>query len=358
MIAYTIVQHGQPLERVERETPKPTGTEVLMRITHCGVCHSDLHLWNGYFDLGGGKRFYVKDRGVLLPHTLGHEPLGTVEALGPRARGVRIGAKRLVYPWIGCGACAACGAGRETQCLKHRFIGISKPGGYATHLLVPHPQYLLDPGGIDDGFAATLACAGLTAQSAINKLPKLGAKDWIAVLGCGGLGLMALSILRAAGRRNVIACDVDAEKLAAAKTLGARHALDTRPPDAVQQLMALARGNLVAALDFVGLPATANLALPALARGGRYIICGLFGGEITLSLAPLAQRGIALIGSYVGSLAELKQVLALAKRGKLKPTPVETRPAAAINRTLVELDAGRILGRVVLSLEAETAALR
>lgn len=355
MISYDIIEHGQPLQRSLKDTPLPKGTEVLVRITRCGVCHSDLHIWDGYFDLGGGKRFYVKERGCVPPFTMGHEPFGVVAAVGPRARGVKVGAKRLVYPWIGCGQCSVCQAEQDNYCLKQRFIGVSRPGGYGTHVLVPHPKYLIDIAGVDEAFAATLACSGLTAQSAINKIPKLGPKDWVAVLGCGGLGLVALSILRATGHRNIIACDVDPAKLAAAQKLGAKRVLDTGVPEAAQRLAALAEGSLKAAIDFVGLPATVSLGIGALAKGGRLILCGLFGGEITLPLPPMAQRAIALMGSYVGNLAELKQVVALAKKGRLKPMPIETRPIAEVNRTLDELKAGRILGRVVLNLEHETA---
>ena len=101
MISYQVIEHGKPLQKVVHETPKPQGSEVLVRITRSGVCHSDLHIWDGYFDWGGGKRFYVKDRGCIPPFTMGHEPFGVVEALGPRAKGVKVGQKRLVFPWIG-----------------------------------------------------------------------------------------------------------------------------------------------------------------------------------------------------------------------------------------------------------------
>ena len=113
MISYQIVEHGQPLQKKVFDTPKPQGTEVLVRVTRSGVCHSDLHIWEGYFDLGGGKRFYVKERGCVPPFTLGHEPFGIVEALGPKAKGVKVGQKRLVHPWIGCGKCAVCKAGHD-----------------------------------------------------------------------------------------------------------------------------------------------------------------------------------------------------------------------------------------------------
>ena len=355
MQSWQIIEHGKPLQRVLSETPKPRGTEVLVRVTRSGVCHSDLHIWDGYFDWGGGKRFYVKDRGCVPPFTIGHEPFGVVEALGPRAKGVKVGQKRIVFPWIGCGQCAVCKDGFDNYCMSQRFIGVMRPGAYSTHLLVPHPKYLVDSSGIDDSFAATLACSGLTAHSAIGKLPKLNARDWVAVLGCGGLGLIAVSILKARGIRNVIACDVDESKLAAATKLGAKKVLDTRAADSAQKLQALAGGYLAAAIDFVGMPATHAVAYPALRKGGRYIVCGLFGGEITMPLPPIAQRAVAVMGSYVGNLQELKEVVALARRKKLKPLPISTRPGSDVNAILEDLKAGKVLGRVVLDFERAEA---
>lgn len=350
MQSWDVVEHGRPLQKVMKETPKPKGTEVLVRITRSGVCHSDLHIWDGYFDLGGGKRFYVKDRGCIPPFTLGHEPFGVVEAVGPKAKGAKVGQKRIVFPWIGCGKCGVCKSEQDNYCVSgSRFLGVNRNGAYASHVLVPHPKYLVDATGIDDGFAATLACSGLTTYSAAAKLPELGPKDWVAVIGCGGLGLVCVSVLRAKGVTNIIACDVDEGKLAAARKLGARLTLDTRAPDTIQKLQGLAMGSLAGAIDLVGMPATAALGLGALRKGGRYVLCGLFGGEITHPLPPFAQRAIGLVGSYVGNLKELKEVVALAKKKKLKPTPVATRPEAEVNAVLEELKAGKVLGRVVLA---------
>ena len=350
MISYQIIEHGRPLQKVMQETPKPTGTEVLVRITRSGVCHSDVHIWDGYFDWGGGKRFYVKERGCVPPFTLGHEPFGVVEAFGPKARNVRIGQKRIVFPWIGCGKCPVCRAGQDNYCVSGaRFLGIMRPGAYASHVLVPHPKYLVDADGVDEGFAATLACSGLTTYSAVAKLPDLGPGDWVAVIGCGGLGLMCVSVLRAKGVKNIIACDVDEAKLAAARRLGARLTLDSRAPDAAQRLQLLAMGQLAGAIDLVGMPATVMLGLSALRKGGRLVLCGLFGGEFTHPLPPIAQRAVGLVGSYVGNLQELKAVVALAKKKKLKPAPVDVRPAEEVSGILEDLKAGKVLGRIVLA---------
>jgi D-arabinose 1-dehydrogenase-like Zn-dependent alcohol dehydrogenase len=350
MISYQFLEHGKPLQKVMHETPKPTGTEVLVRITRSGVCHSDLHIWDGYFDWGGGKLFYVKERGCVPPFTLGHEPFGVVEATGPKAKGVKIGQKRIVFPWIGCGKCPVCKSGQDNYCVSgSRFLGVNRAGAYASHVLVPDPKYLVDSAGIDDAFAATLACSGLTTYSATAKLPELGPKDWVAVIGCGGLGLVCISVLRAKGVKNIIACDIDPAKLDAAKKLGARLTLDTRAPDAAKTLSGLAMGQLAGAIDLVGMPATAALGLAALRKGGRFVLCGLFGGELVHPLPPFAQRAIGFVGSYVGNLQELKEVVALAKKKKLKATPVSVRPAGEVTRILEDLKAGRVLGRVVLS---------
>lgn len=347
MISYQVIEHGRPLQKVLSSTPEPKGAEVLVRVTRAGVCHSDLHIWDGYFDLGGGKRFYVKERGCVPPFTLGHEPFGVVEAVGPRAKGVKVGQKRLVYPWIGCGRCAVCKAGHDNYCVSgSRFLGVNRAGAYSTHLLVPDAKYLIDAAGVDESFACTLACSALTAYSAAAKLPPLGAKDEVAVIGCGGLGLIALSLLRARGAKNVVACDIDDAKLAVAAKLGARRTVNTGN-DAKEKLQGIA-----AALDFVGSSATAGLGIAALRKGGRYVICGLYGGELVHPLPPIAQRAIGIVGSYVGSLQELKEVVALAKKRKLRPLPVQTRPAAQANAALEDLKAGRVVGRVVLDFEA------
>jgi D-arabinose 1-dehydrogenase-like Zn-dependent alcohol dehydrogenase len=355
MISYQIIEHGQPLQKKFTDTPKPQGSEVLVRITRSGVCHSDLHIWDGYFDLGGGKRFYVKERGCIPPFTPGHEPFGVVEALGPSVsktdKKLRVGQKKLIYPWIGCGKCAVCKGGQDNYCVSGtRFLGVNRAGAYSTHVLVPDAKYLLDTTGIDDSFASTLACSAVTVYSAINKLPELGPKDAVAVLGCGGLGLIAISVLRAKGVKDIIACDIDDAKLDAAVKLGAKRVVNTRAPDAAQKLQGIA-----GAVDLVGAPATAALGLAALRKGGRYVICGLFGGELTHPLPPIAQRAIGIQGSYVGSLQELKEVVALAKKKKIKPSPIETRPADRVNSAMEDLKAGRVLGRVVLDFETVEA---
>ncbi|HEY2990401.1 MAG TPA: alcohol dehydrogenase [Candidatus Binatia bacterium] len=349
MLSYDVVEWGQPLRRAERETPKPGGTEVLLRLKYCGVCHSDVHIREGYFDLGGGKRFPMSARGMNPPLTLGHEPYGTIVAAGPEAGAVPIGADRLVFPWTGCGACARCREGLDNDCMGARCIGLQRPGGYADHVLVPHPRYLIDTGGIDPAWAATLSCSGLTTYAAVSKLKPIPRNEWVAIIGAGGLGLTAIAMLRAMDHERIVAVDIDSRKLDAAKTAGAAAILDGRDAEAAKKLQRIT-GALYGAVDLVGAADTASLALGALRKRGRLILVGLYGGEIPLSLVEITARALTVQGSHLGSLAELNEVVALARAGKLQPIPIQKRPLSEVNRTLDELKAGAIVGRVVVEI--------
>src|SRR5258708_5068724 len=188
MRSYDVVDFGAPLRQTEKPTPKPQGSEVLLRTLAAGVCHSDLHIWEGWYDLGGGKKLTVKDRGLVPPLTMGHEIVGEVAALGPEATGVKLGDKRLVHPWIGCGTCATCRRGEEQLCMVPRFLGVQKPGGYADHVLVPHPRYLLDLGKLTPAQAAPFACSGITAYGALKCVGEAVLTEQpILIIGAGAL---------------------------------------------------------------------------------------------------------------------------------------------------------------------------
>jgi D-arabinose 1-dehydrogenase-like Zn-dependent alcohol dehydrogenase len=358
MLSYEVIEYGKPLQARLHDTPTPVGRQVVVRITHCGVCHSDVHLWKGYFNLGGGKKDLLSDRGVLPPRTLGHEPLGIVTALGPEVRDVAIGQKRLVYPWIGCDKCWACEAGLSTLCAAPRNLGIGLPGAFATRLLVPDAKYLVDVGGIDDGFAATLACSGVTSYSAVAKvLPNVLENDWVAVIGCGGLGLLTIAILKALGLKKIVACDIEDGKLEAARSQGAVKVIRSDLADARAVLKEATEGRLAAAIDYVGQPRTFELPYAVLRKGGTYVLCGLHGGELTLPMPPIALRSIAIIGSFVGTLDDLTKVVELAKSGRLQPTPTTTKSPDEINSVLEDLDLGRGIGRTVLDFSAKEESL-
>jgi len=349
MISQDIVEWGKPLQQALRETPSPQGTEVLVKVKFCGVCHSDVHIRDGYFDLGGGRKFQMADRGMKLPVTMGHEPFGTVLSGGPQAGELPIGEDRLVYPWTGCGQCDRCAEGIDNWCPSPRFIGIQTSGAYADHLLVPHSRYLIDSTGIDPRFAPILACSGLTTYSAARKLMPCKPNDWIVIMGAGGLGLMAVAMLRAMGHDHIAVCEIDESKWSTARDMGAKEVFNPLAQDCLANIQAL-QGGVWGVLDLVGAQNTATLGMACLRKGGRYVVVGLYGGEIPLSLVPLAQRAITIQGSYVGSLQELREVVALAQSGKLKSIPIATCSMDEISSVLDRLKAGTVLGRVVAKI--------
>jgi D-arabinose 1-dehydrogenase-like Zn-dependent alcohol dehydrogenase len=346
MRSVDVTDWGKPLQQALRETPIPTGTEVLIKVKYCGVCHSDVHIRDGFFDLGGGKMFKMGDRGMKPPVTMGHEPYGEVVSGGDTAGKLPIGQDRLIYPWTGCGECDRCKDGQDNWCPAPRYIGIQRSGGYGDHLIVPDPKYLVDATGIDPEYAPILACSGLTTYAALQKLMPCKPTDWILILGAGGLGLMAIAVLKAMGHENIAVADIDPAKHALARDMGATVTVNPADDDAQQTLTEL-KGGVWGALDLVGMTQTATLGQAVLRKGGRFVLVGLYGGEVPISLVTLAQRAMTVQGSYVGTLEELKAVVELAKSGKLKPIPVKTCSMDEISETLDKLKAGGVPGRVV-----------
>ena len=255
-----------------------------------------------------------------------------------------------MYPWIGCGTCARCREGYDNYCMTPRFVGIQRSGGYADHLVIPHPRYLIDSTGVDPAWAATLSCSGLTTYSAVTKLLPIPKEEWVAVMGAGGLGLMAIQMLRALGHERIVAVDIDASKLQMARASGATGTVDGRDPEAAKKLVDVTGGPIYGAVDLVGATGTATLAMGALRKGGHLVLVGLYGGEVPLSIVPTIQRALTIQGSYVGTLAELKEVVALARDSKLKQIPIEQRPLEKVSDALDQLKAGTVVGRVVAQI--------
>jgi propanol-preferring alcohol dehydrogenase len=339
---------GEPLQLTEQATPKPTGSEVLLKVLAAGVCHSDLHLADGWFDLGGGKRLSLAERGMKLPVTLGHENVGEVVAAGPDAKGVRIGARMLADPWIGCGACGPCRRGEENLCRAMKSLGVFADGGYADHVMVPHPRYLFDIGDLPPERVAPLACSGVTTYGALKKVPTLASEPTV-IIGAGGLGLMCLALHQKMGGHSAIVVDVDAAKRKAAKAAGAVHVVDGGAADAAKEIIDLTQGGAWAVIDLVGSSQSARVGYDSLIKGGKYIIVGLFGGDMTVSLPPIPMRALTIQGSYVGSVPETAELMALVRRTGLPDVPVATKPLEQVNAVMHDLRAGKIIGRVVLT---------
>lgn len=348
MKSFRVTGFGQPLSEEDRPTPELTGTQVLVRVKAAGVCHSDLHIWEGGYELGHGrKKLSLADRGVALPLTMGHETVGEIVAVGPDAKDAKIGEVALVYPWIGCGQCAVCKAGDENMCLKPRFLGVYCDGGYSDELIVPHPRYLLSLEGLDPVTAAPYACSGITTFSALKKL-EFCLDEPIVIFGAGGLGLMALSLLKAMGGKGAIMVDIDASKRDAAEKAGALASVDGAPPDALEQIMAKAGMPIRGALDLVGNAQTAQLGFDCLTKGGKLVIVGLFGGGAPWALPFIPMKAITIQGSYVGNLAETRELLDLVRAKKIAPIPVTPLPLPKANDALRDLQQGKLIGRAVL----------
>jgi propanol-preferring alcohol dehydrogenase len=340
---------GQALRERADDLPPPAPHEVTLAVTHCGVCHSDLHLREGGFDMGGGTLSSLERAGVHPPVTLGHEICGEVVETGSEVQGLAVGERVVAYPWIGCGECATCERGDDHLCVRPaRNLGLQLPGGFADRVRVPHARYLVPIGTLDPARAATLACAGITAWSAVRKIDALGADETVAVVGCGGVGMTALALHASLRAGRVIAIDPDPTKREAALGLGAVAAFDPRAADAQRQIIRACAGPVAAVLDFVGSEASSALAVGLVRRAGQVVIVGLFGGEFRLPLPTFALKSLRLSGSYVGSLPDLRELVALAQRQPLPQTRLDCRPLAAVNAALADLAAGRVQGRVVL----------
>ncbi|AIJ24677.1 alcohol dehydrogenase [Amycolatopsis methanolica] len=349
MHAFAVSGEGADVTDVELPTPSPAGTQVLLKVERSGVCHNDTHLRQGFYDLGARGKMRLTERGMTYPLVMGHEVVGTVVRVGERVSAHRPGDLRLVYPWIGCGECARCRDGADNHCANGRNLGVARPGGYAEHILVPDEKYLVDIEGLDPSWAATLACSGLTAFSAVHKVLPLPPDDPIVVIGAGGVGLTAIATLKALGHESICAVDLSEDNLSVAKGLGAS-ATVLATGEVSQAIIGTCGGPVAAAIDFVNNRATATAAFDALRKAGRLVQVGLFGGELTVPTALMALKMITISGSFVGTPAELNALVELARRGALPRIPVVEAPltAASVQESLDRLSGGGVAGRIVL----------
>ncbi len=348
MRSYKLTQFGAPLSEVIESPPAPKGTQVLLRVSACGVCHSDLHIADGYFDLGQGQKLDLAPA-VKLPRILGHEIAGVVEELGPDATGVRVGDRRAVYAWGGCGLCAHCRAGQENLCAKPRNLSVHADGGFSNYVVVEHPRYLVEYEPLPAQFAATLGCSGLTAFSALKKAAPVDAEHRLLIIGAGGLGLAAVSLSHTLYGIGPIVADLDPAKRQAALEAGASAVIDPADPDARKSLFA-ETGGIFSAIDFVGSDKSAAFGLSLLRKGGRLFAVGLFGGSLAISLPTLPIRAISITGVFTGTLPEFQELMALAREGKVKPAPIEMRALDTAQQSLDDLRSGHVRGRIVLAV--------
>lgn len=340
---------NEPLKVSESEKPTPQENQVLIKVKAVGVCHSDLHLWEGGYDLGDGQFMKVTDRGVKYPVTPGHEIVGTVEEMGSNVTGISKDEAVLVYPWIGCGECPACKVGNENLCDAPKSLGVFQDGGYSDYSLVPHYKYLAKLDGIDPESATSLACSGLTAYTAIKKSNQ-NSPEFLVVVGAGGLGLMGVQIAKAITKAKIICVDLDDTKLETAKEMGADFILNSKDPETSQKIISICNNKGAdSVVDFVNAPPTAKLGLAVLRKRGNLVLVGLFGGSIEMSLVTIPLKSIIIQGAYTGNYNDMVELLDLARKGVINPMISKRYSLDDANTALEDLKARKILGRAVIN---------
>jgi len=343
----SLVKFDAPLCETIVDTPKPVGREVLVRIERCGLCHSDLQIQHRYADLGGGKKLDTT-RGMQLPFTLGHEIAGVVEETGPEIARELIGARKAVFPWIGCGQCRECLQGDENLCAKQRFLGVTIDGGFASHVLVPDAKYLLDYDPLPVNQAATLMCSGVTAYGALKRLVDRPRQRNLLLIGLGGVGMMGLAFAQAMFKQNISVADLSAAARQTALQNGAVTAYDPSEADIAKRILKETEGGFDEIVDFAGNEKSMAFAVSVLARGGKIAVSGLMGGNFSLPMVQWIYKRMTIEGFMVGTLAEAHELMALARAGKVKPTPMKEEPMADAQKWIDALRAGKVVGRIVL----------
>jgi propanol-preferring alcohol dehydrogenase len=332
------VVHGftEPLAIEDVPTPEPGPGEILVRIETSGLCHTDIHAAHGDWP--------VKPTPPLIP---GHEGVGIVTELGPGVTEVALG-DRVALPWLGvaCGACDYCTTGWETLCEKQQNTGYSIDGGYAEYAKASAKYVAKVPDGVDPLDAAPLTCAGVTTYKAV-KMSGARPASLVAVFGIGGLGHMALQYAKIFGA-SVVAVDVVEEKLELARELGADHTVNALTQDPVKAIKDL--GGADAAIAVAVAPKAFEQAYGSLRRGGKLVFVALPAeNSVQLPIFQTVLNGITVLGSIVGTRADLAEVFKLHALGRTRVVR-ETRRLDEVNECFEEVEKGQVKARLVFDL--------
>ena len=347
MKAAQIVEPNKSLKISEIETPKPTGMQVLVKVKAVGVCHSDLHLWEGGYDTGDGF-MKVTDRGVKFPVVPGHEIVGKVSEIGDSVTEIKVGDDVLVYPWIGCGICPTCEKGDTNLCEAPKSLGVFQDGGYAEYSMIPDYKFLIKISGIDLEGAASLSCSGLTAYTAVKKAISNSPEN-ILIVGAGGLGLMGVQISKALSNAKIICADLDDQKLKKAQEMGAHHVINTKDPETLKNILSICNEKGAdSIIDFVNAPPTVKLDLSVIRKRGNIILVGLFGGAVDLPLVSIPLKAITIQGAYTGNYNDLVELIDLAKKGVIKPIVSKRYSIDEATNALQDLKDRKVVGRGII----------
>jgi len=337
MKAAVLHELRKPLAIEETPRPTPGENDVLIQVEACGVCHSDLHIIEGDWKQFGGI--------TKIPLIPGHEIAGRVAETGSAVSGLKPG-DRVGVPWIywTCGECEFCREGFENLCSRQKITGCTVDGGYADYIKAPASHATRIPEGIPAAEAAPLFCAGVTVYRAL-KQARVAQGQRVAIFGVGGLGHLAIQIAKQMGAE-VTAIDVADDKLALAASLGAVRALNAASTHAVKELRRA--GGMHVALVTSGSKAAYDTAFPCVRPTGQLVVVGL-PPEICFPPIMMAAGEVRIQASAVGTRQDLAEVLAMAAAGKLH-CQVSTRPLEEINTIMDEMRAGKISGRVAVTM--------
>jgi propanol-preferring alcohol dehydrogenase len=331
--AAVVTAFNEPLEIVDLPVPDPGPEQVLVRVEASGLCHTDIHAWRGDWP--------VKPTPPFVP---GHEGVGIVEAAGSAVSRVGLG-DRVAVPWLhtACGVCEHCITGWETLCEAQQNTGYSVDGGYAEYLLADARYVGIVPPEVDPVDAAPLTCAGVTTYKAV-KVAGTRSSDLVAVFGVGGLGHLAVQYARVAGG-TVVAVDLHDDKLELARSLGATYTVNAREQDPVAAIQEL--GGADQAIATAVSPAAFRAAFDALRRGGTLSMVGLPAeNELPLPIFESVLRGITVVGSIVGTRADLAEVFELHRLGHTR-VERELRDLSTVNEDFAAVEAGEVTARLV-----------
>ena len=335
MKAVVVNPEGTNVQLVENKEMRPLETgEALVDIEYCGVCHTDLHVAHGDF-------------GKVPGRVLGHEGIGIVKEIAPDVKSLKVG-DRVSVAWFfeGCGACEYCTTGRETLCRTVKNAGYSVDGGMAEQCIVAADYAVKVPEGLDPAQASSITCAGVTTYKAIKEA-QLQPGQWTVIFGAGGLGNLAVQYAKKVFNAHVVAVDINNDKLALAKEVGADIVINGHEVEDVAALIQEKTGGAHSAVVTAVSKVAFNQAVDSVRAGGRVVAVGVPSEMMDLSIVKTVLDGIQVIGSLVGTRKDLEEAFQFGAEGLVVPV-VQKRPVSDAVDVFDEMEAGTIQGRMVL----------
>jgi propanol-preferring alcohol dehydrogenase/NAD+-dependent secondary alcohol dehydrogenase Adh1 len=341
MRAAQVLAYGKPVSVNEVDEPRIRDPhDVIVRIAGTGVCRTDVHILHGELE----EAFHPS-----LPLTLGHENSGWVHAVGPAVTHLSIGDPVIVHPAVTCGHCSACRAGNDMHCGSWRFPGVDGwPGGYAELLRTTARALVRLPEGTDPAPLAPHADAGLTAMHAVRRIaPYALPGSTVVTVGCGGVGQIAVQLLRLLTTAHLVVVEIDPQRAEAARRLGAHTVIEAPAPDASRVVRELTDGfGAQVVLDLVGEGDVPAHAMNMLGKGGVYSIVG-YGGFVRIEHLDMINRELTILGNQIGSYADLEALVEFVGRGDVTIDST-LFPLDSVTDVLRDVEAGRVSGRAVL----------